>query len=431
MAVNQNDGFIQTTTVGGETTIDFDFEIETAADLRVLLTSPSNVITTLVNGTHYSVPSVSLNDPAGGVINISATAYPSGLPAGYKVTCLSDYDEKRSSDFQQGGDFFAGTLNQQLDRLTVLTQQLRRDVDRSASLPQDSVISSLTLPAPEAGKAIVWNTGEDGLENSSDYIADAIADATAGVTGTSLITATSTTSLTVTGTGSKTWTVQSGRGFALGQRLRASSDDGTKINEGIVTDYTGTSLTINIDYVSGSGTHADWNIGVAGDRGAAGAGTGDLLAANNLADLASTATAFNTIKQAASTTNTGVIEIATDAEALAGSATDKAIVPSNFLKDLSSNGYVKLPGGLIIQWGAMTPTSYTEGTTNTITYPTSFSTACFGVYLQMRSTTNIGSNSNAVPYLKSAPGLSSAEWAFDPVSATYSSGTMYWFAMGY
>lgn len=66
----------------------------------------------------------------------------------------------------------------------------------------------------------------------------------------------------------------------------------------------------------------------------------------------------------------GIIEIATDAEALAGSATDKAIVPSNFLQRLfSTTGYQKFPGGLIIQWGRKNTT--TNGIT-TFSYPTSF-----------------------------------------------------------
>ena len=47
-------------------------------------------------------------------------------------------------------------------------------------------------------------------------------------------------------------------------------------------------------------------------------GAGDMLAANNLSDVASAATAFGNIKQAASTTTTGVVELATDGEALAG-----------------------------------------------------------------------------------------------------------------
>lgn len=81
---------------------------------------------------------------------------------------------------------------------------------------------------------------------------------------------TSTTSLSI-GTGSKVFTTQAGKQWVLGQRLRAASDDGTKVMEGDVTDYTTDQLTLNVDYTEGAGTHADWNIAVTGERGAAGA----------------------------------------------------------------------------------------------------------------------------------------------------------------
>lgn len=53
---------------------------------------------------------------------------------------------------------------------------------------------------------------------------------------------------------------------------------------------------------------------------------GTLLVASNLSDVASPATAFGNIKQNASTSATGVVELATDAEAITG--TDTARVPS-------------------------------------------------------------------------------------------------------
>lgn len=58
-------------------------------------------------------------------------------------------------------------------------------------------------------------------------------------------------------------------------------------------------------------------------------GGGDLLAANNLSDVASAATAFSNIKQAASTTATGVVELATDAETQALADTARGVTPSN------------------------------------------------------------------------------------------------------
>lgn len=57
------------------------------------------------------------------------------------------------------------------------------------------------------------------------------------------------------------------------------------------------------------------------------AGGGDLLAANNLSDVASAATSFSNIKQAASTTATGVVEIATAAEVDTGTDNVRAISP--------------------------------------------------------------------------------------------------------
>ncbi|MDI3559560.1 sialate O-acetylesterase [Bradyrhizobium sp. Arg816] len=96
---------------------------------------------------------------------------------------------------------------------------------------------------------------------------------------------TSTTSLAI-GAGSKPFTTQAGLAYLTGARVRATATAGaTGWLEGVAT-YGGTSLTINADKVSGTGTGTAWNFNVAGEPGASGAGTGDMLAANNLSDLA-------------------------------------------------------------------------------------------------------------------------------------------------
>ncbi|MGB3684972.1 MAG: hypothetical protein WA991_04005 [Ornithinimicrobium sp.] len=56
---------------------------------------------------------------------------------------------------------------------------------------------------------------------------------------------------------------------------------------------------------------------------------GAVLADNNLGDVANAATAFGNIKQAASTSATGVVELATQAEAQAKSASDKVLTPAS------------------------------------------------------------------------------------------------------
>ena len=80
----------------------------------------------------------------------------------------------------------------------------------------------------------------------------------------------------------------------------------------------------------------------------------------------------------ASTTEKGIIEIATNAEAIAGTDTSRAIVPSAlvaaFANSKSSNGYTRLPNGIYLQWGY--EASVAAGNAfRTVTYPIAFPTA--------------------------------------------------------
>ena len=82
--------------------------------------------------------------------------------------------------------------------------------------------------------------------------------------------ATSTTSLAIA-LGSQSFTTQSGLAYSAGARVRASSaaTPGAYM-EGPATSYSGTLLVLNIDTIGGSGTHADWNINLAGLPGSTG-----------------------------------------------------------------------------------------------------------------------------------------------------------------
>jgi hypothetical protein len=83
--------------------------------------------------------------------------------------------------------------------------------------------------------------------------------------------ATSSTSLTI-GTGSQTLTTQSGLAYTVGARARvASSTSPTNWMEGQLTAYSGTTLTVNVNLVNGTGTFTSWNINLAGTQGATGA----------------------------------------------------------------------------------------------------------------------------------------------------------------
>jgi hypothetical protein len=60
--------------------------------------------------------------------------------------------------------------------------------------------------------------------------------------------------------------------------------------------------------------------------------------ANNLSDVASAATAFTNLKQAATDTATGVVELATNAEAQTGSDTTRAVTPANLTAAVRKQG---------------------------------------------------------------------------------------------
>jgi hypothetical protein len=79
---------------------------------------------------------------------------------------------------------------------------------------------------------------------------------------------------TLIGTGSLTFTTNlanTATAFAVGQRVRiAYTVTPTNYVEGIITAFSGTSLTITSDVTGGSGTYTSWNISAAGNAGSTG-----------------------------------------------------------------------------------------------------------------------------------------------------------------
>ena len=114
---------------------------------------------------------------------------------------------------------------------------------------------------------------------------------------------------------------------------------------------------------------------------------GGELVANELAIAVYDGTQFQVFlsgNTAASTTVSGIVELATNAEALAGTDTTRAVTSAGLASnnDYSASGYQEFPGGLIIQWG-----TGTGGTT--VTFPTAFPTACHSVVFVASSTARI------------------------------------------
>ena len=85
----------------------------------------------------------------------------------------------------------------------------------------------------------------------------------------------------------------------------------------------------------------------------------------------------------ATTSAIGGVELATDAEALAGSDTTRAVTSAGLASNQSkaASGYTELPGGIILQWG--TSGSIASNTSASVTFPIAFPTACQNVQLTL------------------------------------------------
>lgn len=106
-------------------------------------------------------------------------------------------------------------------------------------------------------------------------------------------------------------------------------------------------------------------------------GTGIVVEQGSPKVLACDGTNVIDTRGAATQTTNGLIEIATNAEVDAGSDAVRAITPAGLFsaltKSLSSNGYQRLPGGMIIQWG--TTGSISAGGALSVTMPITFPNA--------------------------------------------------------
>ena len=155
--INANDGVTRNVMVGGETEVDFDFPIFNASHIQIYETNVAGTIALLVKDTDYTVPVGSVNAQAGGTVDLDGTAYPSGATAGHVFTAYQAAPEQRTTDFNQAGDYFADTLNKELDLVAQQLQQFRRDLNRAALAPVDTTLTSLALPDPVDETVLAWD----------------------------------------------------------------------------------------------------------------------------------------------------------------------------------------------------------------------------------------------------------------------------------
>lgn len=127
-------------TANGQTDFDFDFLIFDKDHVKAIFTElATGIQTDLTNVADFTIDGI--EDPNGETLTLLAIS----TLIGDTVTIYRDVPVERLADYQQSGDFFADTINRELDLQTQMMQELRRDIDTAVKFPVGDA-GDTTLP---------------------------------------------------------------------------------------------------------------------------------------------------------------------------------------------------------------------------------------------------------------------------------------------
>lgn len=149
---------------------DFTFRALTSAptDIKVKLKVVATGVETDMTYTTAYTAAINSNG-VGGTVTLVTT-----YGTTHQITIYRETTDKQESDYSDYNQFPADTLETDIDRRTMKSQEVVEDVGRSAKVSVTSTISSLTLPDPSEGKTFVWSRAT--LINST-YAADSMGTA--------------------------------------------------------------------------------------------------------------------------------------------------------------------------------------------------------------------------------------------------------------
>ena len=141
----------------------FTFEILANTDIAVF---KDDVLLTLT--THYTV-TINANGTGSVTITAAGLALAPVSPTQYAV--VGNRTISRSTDFTTGGDFFANTLNDELDQQTIFAQQNAEGVTRALQAPQtDPTTIDMTLPRSSVRAGKVLSFDASGNPSATEFI---------------------------------------------------------------------------------------------------------------------------------------------------------------------------------------------------------------------------------------------------------------------
>ena len=214
---------------GVQTAFTYPFPIMKAEALEVYIGD-------ILQGSGFVVTGASAS--SGGSVTFTTAPTAGGI-----VTLRRQVVIERTSDFQEGGQFRAKVINDELDTQTMALQQLADDL-ALAVRRSPTVVGTvdLTLPEPVANRGLKWNATASGLDTTaSDLDAIASAAATSATNAANSATAASTSATnaanSATAAGTSATSAESSA-VSVGARLVSTSTTSMTIGTG------GQSLTV-------------------------------------------------------------------------------------------------------------------------------------------------------------------------------------------
>lgn len=151
---------------GDDSTVSFPvtFVFWDDTDIKAILRAADGTETVWVLGTQYTLTGGS---GATGTLTVDTSPTDYTPLTGQTLVIKSARANTQPTAFPLGGAFPSTSAERALDQLTRLIQQRGEEVDRSVKVSESSPSSSITVPEPDAGKFLAWNTAETNLENKS------------------------------------------------------------------------------------------------------------------------------------------------------------------------------------------------------------------------------------------------------------------------
>jgi len=285
--------------------------VDAASDLKVWVydeTAETKTLKTL--GVDYNI--TDLTDPAGVTLVIPISGSP--LSATEQAWVERDSGNLQNSDFLLQRGYAPEATQQEFDRLSRRDQETRTLVERSLRIETGGAVAAYT---PVDGRAPVWDAANNAFKNGPDLgSVDDAATSAAAAAASATAAAASETAAAAAANSLLEW-----KGAWVTSTAYAPSDLVHQGGSAYVCLIAHTSGTFSTDLAA-----MRWEIFA--QQGSAGAGSGDVLAANNGSDFLDAATVRSNIGVVdASETVKGLSERATTAEAEAGTDNARHMTP--------------------------------------------------------------------------------------------------------